>query len=199
MQSWFKLDRSVFSNEIITRDAEHLSIWCYLLSCSVYNPHQVMFDGKPIILKKDQLITSRRRISISTKVNESKVQRVLSTFEKAHLIKQQTCSQNRLITLLQTSFNYNGDELNEQQNEQLNEQLSEQQNEQQSNNRQTAGGQQANTYKNNKKYKKEIRENYYTRAREKEKEASQPSYDLDEFLKKSVHLKYIPKSQRNTE
>lgn len=91
-----------------------------------------MFEGVRITLSPGQLLTGRKSISSKLKVSESKVQRILKTFEIEQQIEQQTTPRNRLISVL----NWN----QYQKNEQLFEQ--------QLNNKRTTTEQQLNT--NNK-------------------------------------------------
>jgi hypothetical protein len=101
-----------------------------------------VFNGKKIMLHPGQLITGRKAIAEILNCAESKVTRVLKSFEIEQQIEQQTCTKNRLITVL-SWHKY---------------QLSEQQNEQQLNNNRTTTEQQLNTNKNVKKEKKERKE-----------------------------------------
>lgn len=172
MESWFKVERSIFENGIINRDSEYLAIWIYLLSRAAYKPQQFIFNGKPIELYEGQFITSRKKISDALGITESKVQRVLSLFEKAHLIEQQTCSKNRIITVL-------GQPLC-QKSEQANERLT--------NGSRTAFEQQTNTNKKEKKDNKYIR---YNSERTVEKNYDdEPSYDLEAFARKTINIKF---------
>lgn len=137
-KGWLKLHRKVLENPTVMKSPEHLAVWVYLLCHAAAQPYKTLFAGKEVELRPGQLISSRRSIANSTnrKINESNVQRILKNFEKEHLIEQQRCNRNRLITLK------NWDKY--QQTEHLNEH--------QANIRRTTGEHQANT---NKEYKEE--------------------------------------------
>ena len=98
---WFKMNREIFTDEILCYSSEYLAVWCYLCAHAVFKEQQARFNGKVITLQPGQLITGRRVIAEATKLNEFKVQRILSFFESAQRIAQQTCSLNRLITILE--------------------------------------------------------------------------------------------------
>ncbi len=139
MSGWIKLHRKTLENPIIMQDKEYLAVWIFLLLNATHAEYDVMFEGKRITLQKGQLITGRKTISKKLDISESKVQRILKSFENEQQIEQQTTSRNRLISIL------NWDAY--QQIEQLNEQ--------QVNNKRTTSEQQVNTNKNNKNIKNE--------------------------------------------
>lgn len=141
-EGWVKLHRSTLENPVVCKDAEHIAVWVYLLLKATHKEKEMIFSGEKITLKPGQLITGRKKISEWSKVNESKVQRILKSFENEHQIEQQTANKNRLITVV------NWDKY----------QSSEQQFEQQVNNNRTTTEQQLNTNKKerNKECKKDI-------------------------------------------
>lgn len=132
MEGWISLHRKILDNPIVCKDSDYFSIWCYLLLNATHKEQDKMFANKRITLKKGQLITGRKKIAEQFSVSESKVQRILKKLEIEQQIEQQTCSANRLITILNWQ-SY---------------QSSEQQNEQQVNNNRTTSEQQVNTNNN---------------------------------------------------
>ena len=131
-EGWVKLYRKLMENPIVTKDADHLAIWIYLLLNATHDTYPSLFKGKKIMLEPGQLLTGRKEISKRLCVTESKVQRVLNAFKNEHQIEQQTSNKNRLISIINWDF-YQG---------------SEQQNELQMNNKRTTSEQQVNTNKN---------------------------------------------------
>ena len=125
---YVKLYRKILNNPIVCKDSDHLSIWCYLLLNATHKEIKTLFKGEKISLLPGQLITGRKVISKALKIDESKIQRVLSCFESEHQIEQQTSNKNRLISIV------NWEEY------QTNEQLM--------NNKCTTSEQQVNTNKN---------------------------------------------------
>lgn len=136
-EGWVKLYRKLMENPIVTKDADHLAIWIYLLLNATHDSYPVLFKGEKIILEPGQLLTGRKEISSRLCVTESKVQRVLNSFKIEHQIEQQTSNKNRLISIVNWDF-YQG---------------SEQQNKHQMNNKRTTSEQQVNTNKNVKNIK----------------------------------------------
>lgn len=137
MEGWIKLHRKTFENPIIMKDKDYLTVWIYLLLHATHTEYDTIFKGKRITLQKGQLITGRKTISEKLDISESKVQRILKTFENEHQIEQLTNSQNRLISILNWELY----------------QQTEQQDEQQVNNERTTSEQRVNTNKNDNNVK----------------------------------------------
>ena len=189
---WFKMDRAIFEDKLLTRDAEYLAVWCFLCANAAFQPRSAVFAGKPLTLQPGQLITGRKAIAAATGVNESKVERVLNKLESGQRIEQQKCTKNRLISVLAQNTL----------------QKSAQQTEQQPNNNCTTSEQQMNTIKNDKKDRMKYVNNSAparrNRGNEKEEKwkrgqesvySSDASYDLDAWAKTSMErlMNYKPK------
>lgn len=132
IDGWISLHRKLLENPVVCKDSDHLAVWVYLLLNATHTDYDVIFNNKRTTLKPGELVTGRKSISSKIKITESKVQRILKTFEIEHQIEQQTTSQNRLISIL----NWNQ------------YQQSEQPTEQQLNNNRTTTEQQLNTNNN---------------------------------------------------
>ncbi|ADZ83205.1 hypothetical protein [Cellulosilyticum lentocellum] len=100
MEGWISLYRKVMDNPIVCKDAEYFSVWVYLLLNATHKEYPAVFKGERITLKPGQLITGRKSISEKFSINESKVQRILKSFENEHQIEQQTGNKNRLISIV---------------------------------------------------------------------------------------------------
>lgn len=144
-EGFIKNHRKTLDNPIVCKDAEYFAIWHYLLYEAKYKPCASLFGGKKIMLKPGQLTTGRKQIAQHFNITESKVQRVLKTFESEQMIEQQTSNKNRLITIIEW--------------EQY--QMGEQQTEQSVNIHRTTTEQQLNTPKEGKKNKKERKKEIY--------------------------------------
>ncbi len=177
MDSWFKVERNIFENGVINHDPHYLAVWIFLLRSAAYKSRQILFNGKPIELKKGQFITSRKSIAEKTNVDEYKVHRILKNFENAQLIEQQTTSKNRLITVLEPAS----------------EEKSAQQNALQTHSGCTSAAHQMHTNKKEKKDNKYIRNKYPWKT---QSDYEEPTYDLEEYARRSIHLKYEKKSDR---
>lgn len=143
VNGFIKYYRKILDNPIICKDSEHFAIWSYLLLNATHTEQEKMFNGQKITLKKGQLITSRKSVSEQFNISESKCERVFKLFKNEQMIEQQTCSKNRLITIVKWN-DY---------------QSSEQQNEQQVNNKWTTTEQQVDTNNKDKKEKKDKNDN----------------------------------------
>jgi hypothetical protein len=106
---WFKVHRSILDNPVVTKDGDHLAVWVFLLSKATHQEIDILFEGKRFSLNPGQLVTSRASISKLFDINESKVQRILKTFEIEQQIEQQTTRHNRLISVLNWDL-YQNDE-----------------------------------------------------------------------------------------
>lgn len=164
---WIKLHRKMQDNPIIMKDAAHLAVWMYLLLNATHAEYPALFKGKKIMLQPGQLITGRKAIGSALSVDESKVTRILKSFEIEHQIEQQTSNKNRLISIVNWDLY----------------QSTEQQNELQVNNNRTTDEQQVNTNKNEKNNKnvengkKGVRETTHTIF-----EKLLPEYPFSEML-----------------
>lgn len=100
MEGWISTYRKILENPIVCKDSDYFAVWMYLLLNATHKESPAIFNKKKIILKKGQLITGRKTIAEKFDISESKVQRILKTFEIEQQIKQQTCSRNRLISII---------------------------------------------------------------------------------------------------
>ena len=101
---WFKMNRAIFTDEILCYNSEYLAVWCYLCANAAFKARQARFAGELITLQPGQLITGRKVIAEATKLSESKVQRILAFFEKAKRISQVTSTKHRLISILEPEY-----------------------------------------------------------------------------------------------
>lgn len=115
MEGWISLHRKMLDNPIICKDSDYVSVWIYLLLSATHKEYDVTFEGKRITLRKGQLITGRKSIADKFKISESKVQRILKTFENEQQIEQQTNPRNRLITIVNWNIYQEVGQQNEQQ------------------------------------------------------------------------------------
>lgn len=100
MEGWISTYRKILENPIVCKDSDYFAVWMYLLLNATHKESPAIFNKKKIILKKGQLITGRKAIAEKFDISESKVQRILKTFEIEQQIEQQTCSRNRLISII---------------------------------------------------------------------------------------------------
>ena len=135
----------MLDNPVVCKDSEYFAVWCYLLLNATHKEQSVLFKGEKIILKPGQLITGRIKIAEHFKISESKVQRILKSFESEQQIEQQISNKNRLITILKWNLYQCGEQQIEQQ---VNNNRTT--TEHQADNNRTTTEQQLNTNKNDK-------------------------------------------------
>ena len=114
MNGYVKLHRKVLDNPVVFKDPDYWAVWIYLLLTATHSGCEVMFDGKRMKLAPGQLTTGRKVIAEKTKVSESKVQRILKTFEIEQQIEQRMSNKCRLISIL----NWHKYQISEHQNKQ---------------------------------------------------------------------------------
>lgn len=153
MNGWIKLYRKIMENPIVTKDADHLAIWVYLLLNATHDTYPALFKGERILLEPGQLLTGRKTIASRLSISESKVSRVLEAFKNEHQIEQQTSNKNRLISIVNWDF-YQGTE--QQDEQQLNNKWTA--TEQQMDNNRTTSGQQLNNKWTTTEHKQECKE-----------------------------------------
>lgn len=106
-EGYVKVYRKLLCNPIVMKDTEHIAVWLYLILTATHKNKKALFGNEEIILKCGELITSRGTLATELKIKESKVERILKTFENAQQIGQQTNSQGRLISIKKWSMYQN--------------------------------------------------------------------------------------------
>ena len=154
---YIKLMRSLKDKSYYSKDSEKLHLWVHLLLTANWNDREEMLGGKPIICKAGQFTTGRKQLSKETGISESKIERLLTYFEKTEQqIEQRKTNTNRLISIL------NWDKY----------QVIEQPSKQRVNNNRTTSEQRVNTLKEYKEYKED---------EELKEEETNTFFSFDEF------------------
>ena len=96
---WIRVYRSLM-NKAWYKKAEYTLLWVHILFKASHTEHEFWMNGKSVKLKPGQFVTGRKMLASETGVNESKVERILKTFENEQQIEQQKTSKNRMITVL---------------------------------------------------------------------------------------------------
>ena len=137
-QGWIKLYRRLI-NKGYYQKSQYVHLWHHLLLSANHTATEFMFNGKIIEIPAGSFITGRKKLSNSTGISETTIERILKVFESEHQIGQQKTSKYRLISIL------NWDK----------HQGVGQENGQQMDNKRTTNGHQADTNKNDKNIKNE--------------------------------------------
>lgn len=115
IKGYIKLFRAIWDNPVITKDADHLAVWIYLLTHATHTKRSVIFGNERITLEPGQLVTGRKIISQKTGISESKIRRIINTFKIDQQIDQQTNSRGSLISILNWDKYQGVDQQNDQQ------------------------------------------------------------------------------------
>lgn len=91
---YVRIFRSLTDKAFYT-DSNFVHLWLHLILKS--NHKDNMVDGR--IIKRGQLKTGRKRLSLETGINESKIERILKYFESENQIEQQKTKKYRVITI----------------------------------------------------------------------------------------------------
>lgn len=114
-KGYIRIYRSLSGKAYYKKDSEKVHLWLHLLIKATHTEREELFGGKPVICKPGQFTTGRKQLSEETGINESKVERILTYFEKIEQqIEQRKSTSNRLISIV----NWNVYQYTEQQNEQ---------------------------------------------------------------------------------
>ena len=113
MQGWIKLYRKLLESWFY-KDSEAVHLWVTLLLKASHADHEFMFNMKRHKLKAGQLLTGRKVLNQETGISESKIFRLLKSFESEQLIEQQTNSRYSIITILSWDDYQQSEQPNEQ-------------------------------------------------------------------------------------
>jgi len=134
---WIKLHRSILDSSI-SKDSDYFAVWIRLLLKANHEDKSFIWNNTKMTCKRGQLLTSRHKLALETKIHESKIERILKYLKSEQQIEQQNMFTNRLITIKNYEIYQHKDDENEQVDEQ------------QMNSKRTASEQQVNTNKNDK-------------------------------------------------
>ena len=114
MSGWIKIHRDVLKNPWM-HDADVLGIWVYILLSVVYQPEDVVFEGKRITLQPGQGLFKMRQVAKILGVSNSKLNRTVTLFKNETQIETQTTPRNTLITVVNWDKYQTGETQNETQ------------------------------------------------------------------------------------
>ena len=99
MKGFVAIQRSIMESPIY-KDSDAVHLWLHLTLKANHKDNEFMMNGVMVKVNRGQLITGRSSLAEATGIHNSKIQRLLKTFEKIGLIEQHTNNRNRRITLL---------------------------------------------------------------------------------------------------
>jgi hypothetical protein len=116
-RGFIKLHRKI-QDSLIYGDSKAVHLWIHLLLKANHEERSFLFNGQKVTCKSGEFITGRKVLSDQTKINESKIIRLLSLFENEQLIEQQKTNKYTLISIKNWDIyqnNNSGGQQNEQQ------------------------------------------------------------------------------------
>lgn len=144
MAGWVKLHRTI-TDSFVFQNPDRLKFWVWCLCKASHKDRKQSVGLQEVELKKGQFIFGRKKASSELGMDESKIYRLLKTFEKRDKIEVESNNKFSVVTIVNWAF-YQDEE---------------QQSEQQSNNKLTTNEQQMNTNKNVKKDKNVNKDTLY--------------------------------------
>lgn len=91
--------RWMYSDGVLNGDKDYWAVWSYLMFNVNYSDTRIILRNEVLTVHKDEIFTTRKRISDATKVSETKVDKALKLFEKVGYIKMKSDRRGRLISL----------------------------------------------------------------------------------------------------
>jgi len=110
---WIKLYRKTLEKGYY-RESHYVHLWIHCLLKANHKEKEILVNGKSMTIKRGQFLTSRRKLSSETGIQESKIERILKFLKTEQQIEQQGFSSCRLISIT----NYDKYQIREQQIEQ---------------------------------------------------------------------------------
>ena len=92
-------------------DSQAVHLWTHLLLKANHSTREFMWNGSIIKIDRGSFVTGRKKLSLETGINESKIFRLLKLFKSEQQIEQQANNRNTIITIL----NYDSFQAGEQQ------------------------------------------------------------------------------------
>ncbi len=99
MQGFITIHRKIIESAVY-KDSNAVHLWLHLLLKCNHKDNDFIMNGKLVSVKRGQTLTGRKKLSLETGIQESKIERLLKLFEKMQMIEQHTNNRNRLVTVL---------------------------------------------------------------------------------------------------
>ena len=96
---YIKIRRQLLEKSYYCRDSEKVHLWLHLLLKANWRPREEVLGGKPILCMPGQFTTGRKQLSSETGISESKIERILTYFEKIHLRQKMEILQTPALSL----------------------------------------------------------------------------------------------------
>jgi CTP-dependent riboflavin kinase len=104
MQGWIKLHRQICDSAIWSGDEQEpfdrRSAWIDLLLIANHQDNQTVFDGKAVVVKRGQKITSVRKLAERWHWSVNRTSRYLKLLEDLEMITKESDSRRTLLTIV---------------------------------------------------------------------------------------------------
>ena len=95
MSGWIKLHRKFCEKAFYSKDSEKVHLWVHLLISANHAGKEELLGGKPFFCVSGQFTTGRKQLSRETGISESKIERILTYFEKIEQQIEQQVNNDR--------------------------------------------------------------------------------------------------------
>ena len=96
---WFKTYRSICESAVF-QDPKVLKLWIYILANAEYKDYTTITNGGIVSVKKGQLITGRKKLSLETDFSEEQIRRMLKILSDLGNIEIKTTNKYSVITVV---------------------------------------------------------------------------------------------------
>lgn len=98
MNGWIRLDRKI-QDSFMWDDPEALKLWLYLLMGAAIEDKTVSFNGKPLNLKRGQIVFGLNSVSSRLGISVRRLRTTIKRFENCHQIDKQNFNKYSIISI----------------------------------------------------------------------------------------------------
>jgi len=98
MNGWIRLDRKI-QDSFMWDDPEALKLWLYLLMGAAIEDKTVSFNGKPLNLKRGQVVFGLNSVSSRLGISVRRLRTTIKRFENCHQIDKQNFNKYSIISI----------------------------------------------------------------------------------------------------
>lgn len=99
MSGWFAVKRGITSHPIFHKRPDRAFVWLWMLETAAYKDTRQDAGGKPINVRRGQVLTSFRQIEAATGVGLQVIRTLFKLLESEHAINTDTSNGRLLVTI----------------------------------------------------------------------------------------------------
>lgn len=99
MNGWFAMYRSMFEHPIFEGNMERVGVWAWMLATAAWKDTRQDANGKTVVVKRGQLLTSYRQMSKATGVGVQALRTLIARLQAERAINTETNTGRLLITI----------------------------------------------------------------------------------------------------